>query len=54
MIDESLKQRVNTVFYSTILRGLVLPKQPQRVFTVHAKMLDSGTQRNTMIQPLDT
>merc|ERR1719379_2997888 len=48
MKDESLKQHVNTVIYSTILKGFVLSKQPQRVFTVHAKMRESGTQCNTI------
>jgi len=46
--DESLKQHVNTVIYSTILKGFVLSKQPQRVFVVHGKMRESGTQSNTI------
>merc|ERR1719163_2726095 len=46
--DESLKQHVNTVIYSTILKGFVLSKQPQRVFVVHGKMRESGTQCNTI------
>jgi len=46
--DESLKQHVNTVIYSNILKGFVLAKQPQKVFVVHAKMRESGTQCNTI------
>merc|ERR1719265_1716420 len=46
--DESLKQHVNTVIYSTILKGFVLSKQPQQVFVVHSKMRESGTPCNTI------
>merc|ERR1719454_2284568 len=46
--DEALKQHVNTVIYSTILKGFVLSKQPQRVFEVHSKMRESGTQPDTI------
>ena len=43
-----MKQHVNTVIYSNILKGFVLAKQPQKVFVVHAKMRVGGTQRYTI------
>jgi len=44
--DESRKQYVNTVIYSTILKGFAMSKQTQRIFAVHAEMCESGVQCN--------
>merc|ERR1719183_715232 len=48
MKDESLKQHVNTVIYSTILKGFVLSKQPQQVFAVHSTMIDACARHGIM------
>jgi len=46
--DETRRQFVNTVIYSTILKGFAMSKQTQRIFAVHAEMRESNIQCNTI------
>jgi len=46
--DETRCQFVNTVIYSTILKGFAMSKQTQRIFAVHAEMRESNVQCNTI------
>jgi len=45
---ESRRQYVNTVIYSTILKGFGMSKQTHRIFAVHAEMRESDVQCNTI------
>merc|ERR1719171_1736942 len=46
--DDSRKQYVNTVIYSTILKGFVASKQSHKIHAVHAEMRERGIQCNTV------
>merc|ERR1719248_150663 len=46
--DDSRKQYVNTVIYSTILKGFVALKQSHKIHAVHAEMRERGIQCNTI------
>merc|ERR1719231_137267 len=46
--DEERKQYVNTVIYSTVLKGFAVARQPKRIFAVHAEMRRSGVACNTI------
>merc|ERR1719231_1971935 len=46
--DEQMCTLVNTVIYSTILKGFAMSKQSNKVFTVYAEMHKSGVQCNTI------
>jgi len=46
--DEHLRSLVNTVIYSTVLKGFAMSKQSSKVFTVYAEMRKSGVQCNTI------
>jgi pentatricopeptide repeat protein len=46
--DENRRQFVNTVIYSTILKGFAMSKQTQRIFSVHAEMRERDVQCNTI------
>jgi pentatricopeptide repeat protein len=46
--DDRRRQYVNTVIYSTILKGFAMSKQTQRIFAVHAEMRASDVQCNTI------
>merc|ERR1719214_466406 len=46
--DEQMCSLVNTVIYSTILKGFAMSKQSNKVFTVYAEMRKSGVQCNTI------
>merc|ERR1719214_164868 len=46
--DENMCALVNTVIYSTILKGFAMSKQSNKVFTVYAEMRKSGVQCNTI------
>jgi len=46
--DDSRRQYVNTVIYSTILKGFAMSKQTQRIFAVHAEMRERDVQCNTI------
>jgi len=46
--DDSRRQYVNTVIYSTILKGFAMSKQTQRIFAVHAEMRESNVPCNTI------
>merc|ERR1719171_1293915 len=46
--DDSRKQYVNTVIYSTILKGFVALKQSHKIHAVHAEMRERGVQCNTI------
>merc|ERR1719213_672657 len=46
--DEQMRSLVNTVIYSTILKGFAMSKQSGKVFTVYAEMRKSGVQCNTI------
>merc|ERR1719324_1912793 len=40
--DASRSQLVNTVIYSTILKGFAVAKQISKILAVHAEMLEKG------------
>jgi len=46
--DDTRRQLVNTVIYSTILKGFAMSKQTQRIFAVHAEMRENEVQCNTI------
>merc|ERR1719478_807462 len=46
--DASRSQVVNTVIYSTILKGFASAKQISKIFAVHAEMQEKGVQCNTI------
>merc|ERR1719324_1178387 len=46
--DEQLRTLVNTVIYSTILKGFAMSKQINKVFTVYTQMHTRGVQCNTI------
>lgn len=46
--DETRRQYVNTVIYSTILKGFAMSRQTNRIFLVHAEMRESNIQCNTI------
>merc|ERR1719420_1849827 len=46
--DEQMRSLVNTVIYSTILKGFAMSKQSGKVFTVYVEMRKSGVQCNTI------
>merc|ERR1719379_1919227 len=46
--DETRQQYVNTVIYSTILKGFATSRQTGRVLAVHAEMRERGVQCNTI------
>merc|ERR1719473_1666436 len=46
--DERMCSLVNTVIYSTILKGFAMSKQSNKVFTVYSEMRKSGVQCNTI------
>jgi len=46
--DENFTNLVNTVIYSTILKGFAMSKQSSKVFTVYSEMRKSGVQCNTI------
>merc|ERR1719191_2659464 len=46
--DEQMCSLVNTVIYSTILKGFVMSKQSNKVFMVYSEMRKSGVQCNTI------
>merc|ERR1719316_677450 len=46
--DEEKKQYVNTVIFSTVLKGFAAARQPKRIFAVHAEMRKTGVPCNTI------
>merc|ERR1719355_124547 len=46
--DEQLCTLVNTVIYSTVLKGFAMSKQSSKVFAVYEEMRKSGVQCNTI------
>merc|ERR1719231_923210 len=46
--DEERRQYVNTVIYSTVLKGFAVARQPKRIFAVHDEMRRSGVACNTI------
>merc|ERR1719478_1840492 len=46
--DEERRHYVNTVIYSTVLKGFATARQPTRLFSVHAEMRKSGVPCNTI------
>merc|ERR1719171_2883620 len=48
LLDEHLCTLVNTVIYSTVLKGFAMSKQSSKVFSVYAEMQKSGVQCNTI------
>merc|ERR1719311_665078 len=46
--DKQMCSLVNTVIYSTILKGFSMSKQSNKVFTVYSEMRKSGVQCNTI------
>merc|ERR1719146_211202 len=46
--DEDMRQCVNTVVHSTVLKGFAVARQPKRLFAVHAEMRRSGVACNTI------
>merc|ERR1719160_2329525 len=46
--DEERGQYVNTVIFSTVLKGFAVARQPKRIFAVHAEMRRSGVACNTI------
>jgi len=46
--DEQMRSLVNTVIYSTILKGFAMSKQINKVFTVYSQMCTLGVQCNTI------
>merc|ERR1719421_2479164 len=46
--DEERRQYVNTVIFSTVLKGFAAARQPKRIFAVHAEMSKAGVQCNTI------
>ena len=46
--DEAQRVSVNTVIYSTILKGFALSKQPEKLMTVYAEMRERGVACNTI------
>jgi pentatricopeptide repeat protein len=46
--DEDLSTLVNTVIYSTVLKGFAMAKQVSKVFEVYAEMRSRGVQCNTI------
>merc|ERR1719231_847364 len=46
--DEEKRQYVNTVIYSTVLKGFAVARQPKRIFAVHDEMRRSGVACNTI------
>lgn len=48
IMDEQLQSSVNTVVYSTVLKGFAHAKQPRRCFAVLDEMSSRGIERNTI------
>lgn len=46
--DQDLAPSVNTVIFSTVLKGFAMLKQTERVFAVHQEMCDRDIQCNTI------
>merc|ERR1719169_295636 len=46
--DDENKDSVNTVIYSTILKGFKMQRQPDKVFSVYEEMKQRGILRNTI------
>merc|ERR1719262_270215 len=46
--DVDNKDSVNTVIYSTILKGFKIQRQPEKVFSVYEEMKQRGITRNTI------
>merc|ERR1719316_1771437 len=46
--DEERRQYVNTVIFSTVLKGFAAARQPKRIFAVHAEMRKTGVPCNTI------
>merc|ERR1719380_190526 len=46
--DEQLNTLVNTVIYSTVLKGFAMAKQVNKVFEVYAEMRSRDVQCNTI------
>ena len=46
--DETCKDILNTVIYSTLLKGFAQARQPERVHAVYEEMLDAGISCNTV------
>merc|ERR1719316_1355618 len=46
--DEERRQYVNTVIFSTVLKGFAAARQPKRIFAVHAEMRQIGVPCNTI------
>jgi len=48
LVDEDMKSCVNTVIFSTILKGFAMLKKTDRVFAVHAEMVERQIPCNTI------
>jgi pentatricopeptide repeat protein len=48
LVDEELAASVNTVIFSTVLKGFAMVKQTDKVFAVHKEMCDRQIQCNTI------
>jgi len=48
LADEELAPSVNTVIFSTVLKGFAMLKQTDRVFAVHTEMVERKIQCNTI------
>merc|ERR1719274_301017 len=46
--DDEKRQYVNTVIFSTVLKGFAAARQPKRIFAVHAEMRKIGVACNTI------
>merc|ERR1719355_238669 len=46
--DEEKRQYVNTVIFSTVLKGFAAARQPKRIFAVHVEMQKAGVPCNTI------
>merc|ERR1719502_1821210 len=46
--DDEKRQYVNTVIFSTVLKGFAAARQPKRIFAVHAEMRKIGVPCNTI------
>jgi len=48
LVDEEMKSSVNTVIFSTVLKGFAMVRQTDRVFAVHAEMVERHIPCNTI------
>merc|ERR1719443_2655121 len=46
--NESMRQSVNTVIYSTILKGFAISKQPEKLMQVYSEMKERDIACNTI------